>query len=256
MKESKSDLLIKFSGRIDNLLIKHKGRVILDYKGYKDPAKEPSPGYLRNQGKLGVTSSFAKAVNSIPILKAIWHKSYFKKSLKTRYKVDSYARVKPGKAVAFNKIIAANNKFSGDENPTVNNIIIPQSMNGFTMEKALLHKQGINFTIPPSPQFFDFPNTGITLTAAAVICAYNPKRRANKKYELIPKYYILGNFEYTESTDISMAFEPEEAEKIYKYKNIILYFTLIVISGKRDIIKWSSNPGFELVERKGAEKIN
>src|ERR1035438_606697 len=98
MKESKNDLIIKFSGRLDNLLIKHRGMVILNYNGNPDIPDEPSSGYLKNQSKMGVTSTFAKAVNSIPILKEIWHKSYFKKSPKTRFKVEPYQRIKPGKA--------------------------------------------------------------------------------------------------------------------------------------------------------------
>jgi len=126
MKELKNDLIIKFSGRLDNLLIKHKGMIILNYNGNPDLPEERSPGYLKNQGKMGVTSSFAKAVNSIPILKDIWHKSYFRKSAKTRFKVAPYKRTKPGKAISFNKIVAANNKFSGEEHPTINNIIIPR----------------------------------------------------------------------------------------------------------------------------------
>ena len=256
MTELKNDLIIKFSGRLDNLLIKHKGMVILNYNGSLDVPDERSPGYLKNQGKLGVTSSFAKAVNSIPILKAIWHKSYFRKSEKTRFKVLPYQRIKPGKAVAFNKIVAANNKFSGEEYPTKNNIIIPNSHKGLTISQAVLNKQGIDFSIPPCPDFFDFPDSGIVLTGAAIICAYNPKRRANQKFELFPKYYTVSDFIYTERNDLSIAFEPEEAEKIWKYKNVILYFTIVVINDMRKIIKWSNTPGIELVNntRTGAIK--
>jgi len=251
MTESNSDLIIKFSGRIDNLLIKHREQVILNYKGDPDLPDERPAGYLKNQGKWGVTSSFAKAVNSIPILKAIWHKSYFKKSLKTRFNVDPYERVKPGKAVAFNKIIAANNKFSGDEHPTIRNIIIPEVMSSITITNAVLHKQGIDFTIPPCPNFFDFPDKGIEFTGAAILCAYNPKRRSNKKYELIHKCYTMKDFNYTESDDFSIAFEPEEAERIWKYKNLILYFTVIVISEMKKIIKWSNTIHIELVCKSG-----
>jgi hypothetical protein len=247
MTESKSDLIIKFSGRLDNLLIKHRGMVILNYNGNHDLPDEPSPGYLKNQGKMGVTSSFAKAVNSIPILKAIWHKSYFRKSVKTHFKVQPYERIKPGKAVAFNKIVAANNKFSGEEYPTINNIIIPYSHNGVTISQTVWNKQGIDFSIPPCPEFFDFPERGVALTGAAIICAYNPKRRANRKFELISKYYTVNDFIYKEGNDLSIAFEPEEAEKIWKYKNLILYFTIVVITDKEKIIKWSNTPGIELV---------
>jgi hypothetical protein len=256
MTESKSDLIIKFSGRIDNLLIKHRGQVILNYSGNPDISDEPSAGYLKNQGKMGVTSSFAKAVNSIPILKAIWHKSYFRKSPKTRFKVDPYQRVKPGKAVAFNKIIAANNKFSGDEYPTIRNIIIPNSHTGFAISETVLNKQGIDFSIPACPGFFEFPDSGTALTGAAIICAYNPKRRANKKFELFSKCYTVNDFIYTERNDLSIAFEPEEAEKIWKYKNVLLYFTIVVVKDNTKIIKWSSTPGIELVNntRVGAIK--
>ncbi|MDR3665994.1 MAG: hypothetical protein P4L35_04015 [Ignavibacteriaceae bacterium] len=247
MAESDGDLIIKFSGRIDNLLIKHMGKVILNYKGDTDPPEERSSGYLKNQGKMGVTSSFAKAVYSIPILKAIWHKSYFKKSLKTRFKVEPYKRIKPGKAIAFNKIVAANNKFSSDERPTNQNIIIPQSVSSIEITNAVLHRQGIDFTIPSSPSFWDFPEKEIGLTGAAILCAYNPKRRANKKYELIPKFYIINNFVYTEDNDLSIAFEPEEAERIWKYKNLILYFTIVVISEKKNIIRWSATRQVKLV---------
>ena len=256
MKESKNDLIIKFSGRLDNLLIKHRGMVILNYNGNPDIPDEPSSGYLKNQGKMGVTSTFAKAVNSIPILKEIWHKSYFKKSPKTRFKVDPYKRNKPGKAVAFNKIIAANNKFSGEEYPSIHNMIIPYSGNGLSISQAVYNKQGIDFYIPPSPGFFDFPASGIGLTGAAIICAYNPKRRANKKFELLAKCYTINDFIYTERNDLSIAFEPEEAENIWKYKNVILYFTIVVIDEKKNIIKWSNTGGIELVNntRTGAVK--
>jgi hypothetical protein len=247
MQESKSDLIIKFSGRLDNLLIKHKGMVILNYNGNSDLPDEPSSGYLKNQSKLGVTSSFAKAVNSITILKEIWHKTYFRKSAKTRFKVPPHKRTKPGKAIAFNKIIAANNKFSGEEYPTINNIIIPDSRKGFVISQAVLNKQGIDFSIPPCSDFFDFPDSGIRLTGAAIICAYNPKRKANRKFELFPKCYTVNDFIYTESNNLSIAFEPEEAEKIWKYKNLILYFTIVVITDKEKIIKWSNTPGIELV---------
>ena len=249
MRESKGDLIISFSGRIDNLLIKHKGRVILNYKGDPDLPDERPTGYLKNQGKWGVTSSFAKAVNSIPILKAIWHKSYFKKSPKTRFKVDPFERVKPGKAVAFTKIISANNKFSGDEHPTARNIIIPESMNSIAITNAVLYKEGIDFTIPPCPNFFDFPDKGIEFTGASILCAYNPKRRSNRKYELVHKCYTMKDFKYTESDDFSIAFEPEEAERIWKYKNLILYFTVIVISDMKKIIKWSNTNQIELVNK-------
>jgi hypothetical protein len=256
MTESKSDLIIKFSGRLDILLIKHRGMVILNYNGNPDLPDERSPGYLKNQGKLGVTSSFAKAVNSIPILKEIWHKSYFRKSAKTRFKVPPHKRIKPGKAVAFNKIVAANNKFSGEEYPTKNNIIIPNSHKGLTISQTVLNKDGIDFSIPPCPDFFDFPDSGIVLTGAAILCAYNPKRRADRKFELIPKFYTVNDFIYTERNDLSIAFEPEEVEKIWKYKNLILYFTIVVINDRQKIIKWSNTLGIELVNntRKGAIK--
>jgi hypothetical protein len=249
MTESKSDLIIKFSGRIDNLLIKHRGQVILNYNGNPDLPDEPSAGYLKNQGKMGVTSSFAKAVYSIPILKDIWHKSYFKKSLKTRFKVEPYKRIKPGKAVAFNKIISANNRFSGEEYPTIRNIIIPDSNHGLAISQPVLNKQGIDFYIPPSPGFFDFPASGTELTGAAIICAYNPKRRANKKFELLAKCYTINDFNYKESNDLSIAFEPEETEKIWRYKNIILYFTIVVINEKDKIVKWSNTPGIEMMNK-------
>jgi hypothetical protein len=255
MQESKSDLIIKFSGRLDNLLIKHRGMVILNYNGNPDIPDEPSSGYLKNQGKMGVTSSFAKAVNSIPILKAIWHKSYFKKSPKTRFKVDPYKRNKPGKAVAFNKIVAANNKFSGEEYPSIHNMIIPYSGNGLSISQAVYNKQGIDFSIPTCPRFFDFPASGIALTGAAIICAYNPKRRANKKFELFHKCYTVNDFIYTERNDLSIAFEPEEAEKIWKYKNLILYFTIVVINDSKKIIKWSNTPGIELANNTRVEAI-
>jgi hypothetical protein len=247
MQELKNDLIIKFSGRLDNLLIKHKGMIILNYNGNPELPEERSAGYLKNQGKMGVTSSFAKAVNSIPILKAIWHKSYFRKSEKTRFKVDPYKRTKPGKAISFNKIVAANNKFSGAEYPTTRNIIIPHSNNGLAISQTVLGKQGIDFSIPPCPRFFDFPASGIALTGAAIICAYNPKRRANKKFELFHKCYTVNDFIYTERNDLSIAFEPEEAVKIWKYKNLILYFTIVVINDRQKIIKWSNTPGIELV---------
>ncbi len=255
MQESKNDLIIKFSGRLDNLLIKHKGMVILNYNGNPDLPEERSPGYLKNQGKMGVTSSFAKAVNSIPILKAIWHKSYFRKSEKTRFKVDPYKRTSPGKEVAFNKIIAANNKFSGAEYPTINNIIIPDSRTGFIISHAVLNKQGIDFSIPTCPRFFDFPASGIALTGAAIICAYNPKRRANKKFELFSKCYTVNDFIFKERNDLSIAFELEEAEKIWKYKNVILYFTIIVVNDKVKIKKWSYTGGIELVNNTRTGKI-
>ena len=229
--------------------------VILNYNGNPELPDEPSPGYLKNQGKMGVTSSFAKAVNSIPILKAIWHKSYFRKSAKTRFKVDPYKRTSPGKAKAFNKIVAANNKFSGEEYPTINNIIIPDSHKGFTISEAVLNNQGIDFSIPPDPNFFDFTENGIALTGAAIICAYNPKRRAKQKFELIPKYYTVNDFIYTERNDLTIAFEPEEAEKIWKYKNLILYFTIVVINDSQKIIKWSNTPGIELVNNAGTSGI-
>jgi hypothetical protein len=256
MRESKSDLIIKFSGRIDNLLIKHKGRVILNYNGDPDLPEERPIGYLKNQGKLGVTSSFAKAVNTIPVLKAIWHKSYFKKSLKTRFNVDSFERIRPGKAIAFNKIVAANNRYSSDEHPTKQNIIIPPSREGIAITNAVFHRQGIDFTISANPNFFDFPDKGVGLTGAAILCAYNPKRRANKKYDLIPKAYTMTDLNYRESNDFSIAFEPEEAERIWKYKNLILYFTIVVITGMRKVIKWSDTTMVELENetRKGANK--
>ena len=230
--------------------------VILNYNGNPDIPDELSSGYLKNQGKMGVTSTFAKAVNSIPILKAIWNKSYFKKSPKTRFNVDPYKRNKPGKAVAFNKIVAANNKFSGEEYPSINNIIIPDSRTGFTISQAVYNKQGIDFSIPTCPRFFDFPASGIALTGAAIICAYNPKRRANKKFELFHKCYTVNDFSYTERNDLSIAFEPEEAENIWKYKNLILYFTIVVINESQKIIKWSNTRGIELVNntRTGAIK--
>ena len=220
--------------------------VILNYNGNNDLPDEPSSGYLKNQGKMGVTSTFAKAVNSIPILKVIWHKSYFRKSAKTRFKVDPYKRTSPGKAISFNKIIAANSKFSGAEYPTTRNIIIPDSRTGVTISQGVLNKQGIDFSIPPCPSFFEYPLSGTALTGAAIICAYNPKRRANRKFELFPKCYTVNDFIFTERNDLSIAFEPEETEKIWKYKNVILYFTIVVVKDKSKIIKWSNTAPVEL----------
>ena len=164
--------------------------------------------------------------------------------------MEPYKRIKPGKAISFNKIVAANNKFSGAEYPTLRNIIIPDSNTGFIISQAVLNKQGIDFSIPPCPGFFDYPTSGTALTGAAIICAYNPKRRANKKFELFPKCYTVNDFIYKEKNDLSIAFEPEEAEKIWKYKNVILYFTIVVLNDKVKIMKWSSTPGIELVNNK------
>jgi hypothetical protein len=239
MAESNNDLIIKFSGRLDNLLIKHKGKVILNYKGSEVKRDKPAAGYLRNQGKLGVTSSFAKAVYSIPILKGIWHKSYFKKSPRTRYKVAPHQRKRPGKAVSFNKIVAGNNKFSGAEHPTVNNIIVPPSDYFFDMTQAILHNKGIDISIPPSQDFFTELESGATINVAAVICAYNPIRKVIKRYELFPKSYTACDFNYAESTEINFSFESKEEEEILKYRNLLLYYSVICTDKMERIIRWS-----------------
>ncbi len=118
-----------------------------------------------------------------------------------------------------------------------------------------MKKQGIDFTIPTCPSFFDFTDRENALTGAAILCAYNPKRRANKKFELFSKCYTVNDFIFKERNDLSIAFELEEAEKIWKYKNVILYFTIIVVNDKVKIKKWSYTGGIELVNNTRTGKI-
>jgi hypothetical protein len=239
MAESKNDIIIKFRGRLDNLLIKHGGRIILDYNGNDPLPEEQSIGFIKNQAKLGVTSSFAKAVHSIPILQLIWLKSNFRKREKIRNKFTRREKTKPGKAKAFNKIVSANNKFSGNEYPTKRNIIAPWIGSSFDISKTLLSKEGISFSIPKSQKFFDLPEKDIIFSLAAIVCAFDPKRKANKKFELITKYYMIKDFNYKEKNDLLIALELEEADIIRKYKKLILYFTIICTTKGEKIVKWS-----------------
>jgi hypothetical protein len=246
MAETKNDLIIKFRGRLDNLFIQHRGKVILNYNGNEELPEDQPDGFIKNQARLGVTSSFAKAVHSIPILQEIWLRSNFQKREKIRSKFTRREKTKPGKAKAFNKIVSANNKYSGDEHPTKRNIIVPWIGSSFDISNTVLSKEGINISIPKSQEFFNMPGEDNLFSLAAVVCALNPKRKANKKFELITKYYGIKDFNYKKKNDLLIALELEEADIIRKYKNLILYFTIICTTNTEKVVKWSDTWQVEL----------
>jgi hypothetical protein len=249
MAEAKNNLIIKFGGRLDSLYIKHEGKVILDYKGKPEEPKKESANVVKSKGKMAAASSFAKAVYSISILRDIWRKSYFKKSLKVRFHFNPGQRRRAGKANIFNKIVAANRKVTIDEHPTIHNMLVPNKFNGLNILKASVNNNGIHISYS---RIYDFPidsNDDSKLTAAMVLCAYEPKRKLNKKFELIAKDQELKDKNNLEWNNITLPLREEEAELIASYKSIIIYFAVVYTTANGLIINWISAFPFEMTNK-------
>lgn len=249
MAKTKSDLIIKFGGRLDSLFIEHKGEVILNYHNDSTADEEHSEEYLRNQGKLGLASSFAKAVYSIPVLRQVWNRSYFKKSVKTRYKVAANMRRNPGKAKAFNKIVSANRRLLTEDHPTENNIIVPRSDTEIIIQKMIINREGINLSILPKQVFFEIEEKEFELSAAGILCVYNPKGKIKKRFELLPKWILLSDIECSEWDNIIIPFEREEEEIVRRYKNSIFYFTVVCSTKFGRVLKWTNTYRTKMTNR-------
>ncbi len=245
MVEPLDGTTIEFRGKLTGLTVIINGRVVYRDKEKEDVGELRSSAVIRAQKKHAVVASFASSVNKIPVLHKIWRTSYFRKSDKASIGKDSLDREYAGKASAFNKIMAANKRISPLlERPSEKNLIVPANKRTLpTFNANLLSDELIIKVFFKDYNDPKFKLKDKAITAAAIICPYNPKERGDKRFELFPKWSHIDKFIPSETLEINLAISDEERAILKKYNECMLYFTLVVETSGGRILYYYSTEG-------------
>ena len=232
MAAQNKKLKIEFTGDLSGLSIVVNGKTLyLDRNGENGKEnKYRSPAQINLQKNHSVISTFASCVNKIPAIKQVWKKSLFSKSLKQSYGTNKSERQYAGKAANFNKIMAANRKIHQDfDYPTGISLFVPDNLVGMPHYDAILLGEEliVDINFMRNGERMKFTDKEKRLTGAAVISAYNPKKRSKIKFEAFPKWEIISNFIPSDTYQINLSITVEEQEILKKYKDCYLYFTIV-----------------------------
>lgn len=246
MAASKNILKIGFNGNLSGLSISVNGKTLCldDLNG--NGKKTRSPKQIQAQKNHSLISTFAGSINSIPILKRVWYKFYYKAPYRASVKRDMYGSPIPKKTTPFNKIMAANRKVKQNiDYPNEYNPFVPTNADSMPAYNALLLPEEliVNINFVRNNNIMDFSKREHKMTGAALFSAYNPKRKSNTRFEVFSKWNEIKEFTPSASYKINFPVTSEEQEILKKYKDCYFYFTIVTETETGRIIRCFSSRG-------------
>jgi hypothetical protein len=245
MAESKKGALIEFSGNLEGLVIKVKGKVVyFDDADKGEEIKEPGG---KGRSELAIASKFASCICKVPALAHLWGRAKFLKPRKISKRSSPLGERYSRKVRVFNKIVSANRlKEITGKHPDESYLITPGSK--FSRSpfsgppyRGKLDMEGVNMDLYYLATNHDFSDTPQKMTPVGIFCVYDPKQGSKTEFEMIPKWYDIKNFTIEVNTKIFFPFGEKEREILKKYRNCIFYPTFVENESSGAKTRWFSS---------------
>jgi hypothetical protein len=246
MGRLKNMILGNVTGKVGNVVFRMKGKKAYAYASPEKVKVSQTKGAKEARSKFTPLSKFASFINSIPELKYFWSIA----------KIDACS--------AYHKITKLNYKLLLHNRPTINNLITPwiedeSIINPLRM--CGLDKSGIWIQAKYEKEQFKPLDEEESISALAIICFYNPRRRW-EKYFVLDKL-ILDNIEanFVEPFEFKIPFTDSALSNYYSYRNSILYLSFLTRDIEGNPLRVSLNYTHEFVheyseeEKKQMDKI-
>lgn len=219
MGRLKNMVLGNVTGKVGNVVFRVKGKKAYAYASPEKVKVSQTKGAKEARSKFTPLSNFASFINSIPELKYFWLKA----------KIDASS--------AYHKITKLNYKLLLHNRPTINNLISPWIENENIINPIRmcgLDKSGIWIQAKYEKGQFIPLDEEESISALAIICFYNPRRRWEKYFVL--NKLLSDNIEanFVDPFVFKIPFIETTLSKYYSYRNSILYLTFLTrdIDGK------------------------
>jgi hypothetical protein len=246
MGRLKNMILGNVTGKVGNVVFRMKGKKAYAYASPQKVRVSQTKGAKEARSKFTPLSNFASFINSIPELKYFWSIA----------KIDACS--------AYHKITKENYNFFLHNRPTKNNLITPifeNSCGNNPVRMSCLDKSGIGIQAKYEPGWFMPLDEEESITALAIICFYNPRRRW-EKYFVLDKL-VLDNIEanFVDQFEFKIPFTETALSNYYSYRNSILYLTFLTRDIDGNPLRNSQNYTNEFVheyseeEKKQMDKI-
>ncbi len=218
MATRRKNVLGPLSGRLGNTITRIRyGKEVV----YTLPEKvnvSSSNAAKTARRKFGLTVNFAKFINSIPALSAVWH------------------TVKIPGTNSYQRLIKNNVKLTGENNLTLNNIITPPGILPGLL-RCSYKDEIISLEIDSSL------SSSVPFEIHIIFYFYEPGEIKLKKFSLEYIHNELNDFDLNTVTQVSLSLNMYQKSLFDKYYHCILYAALTSSKGK---IKWSSTSTFSL----------
>jgi hypothetical protein len=218
MATRRKNILGIMSGRLGNTITRIRyGKEVI----YSLPDKVKISNSEAAKGarkRFGLTVNFAKFINSIPFLSAVW----------------SAAKV-PG-VNSYQRLIKLNSKLTGEKNFTVNNIITPPGVLPAPLIRSF--QDGIL-----ELEIDRGPNNSVVYFIHIVFCFYEPSGNQLNDFFLEYIQKEIDDPEMNEIVPVSVSLNGTQQDLFDKYKHCIVYAALTSSEGKAE---WSSTSAFSL----------
>ena len=221
MASVSGSVLGNLSGRLGNLSARTvNGRTILAARPSSfNVSQEPSVVEVRK--KFGITMNFAKAVNSIAALSAVWEK------------------VKDSGRSVMNTIFRDNFQYVSAERPTENNIITPDGFN-LPVQSASVDADTITAQITTLNNEAVISPAEVDLAVSAVVCFYDPKSADDDPFKIIALDKDEAGFNFGQTYNLSLALNALQTNIASKYNNSILYLAVATKDAAGKVVQYSS----------------
>lgn len=233
MAKSNKNLNIRFEGRLDNLVIRYKGKVLYSYKKDQKKEREKTEKEIAAQSKIAVTNDFCSEINKIESLKLIWRKW-----------------PKRGR-VGYRNMLAANMKFSYPEHPSIDNVIAPRSNNSLNNICESLNTNEFAIKIPAVHTRIFLLEKEKVASIVIVFCLIDPVRKKQQPYKLFSQTFIINDYCYSEEYSYKIAVDPRLQTELGKYKTCIIYNAILFAEPNGMAKQWVNTNAKEFKLNKG-----
>ena len=246
MGRLKNMVLGNVTGKVGNVVFRVKGKKAYAYASPQKVKVSQTKGAKDARSKFTPLSNFASFINSIPELKYFWSKA----------KIEASS--------AYHKITKLNYKLLLHNRPTTENVIIPYGENlcgNNPVRMSCLDKSGIGIQAKYESGWFMPLEEEESISALAIICFYNPRRRWEKYFILDKLEKDKIEVEFVEPFEFKIPFTETALSNYYSYRNSILYLTFLTRDIEGNPIRFSLNYTHEFVhefskdEKKVSDRI-
>jgi hypothetical protein len=172
--------------------------------------------------RFAVTIAFAAKISELPALLEIW-------------KLNK----NPGIS-ATNTIFQKNYNLSSEQVPTLNNIITPDGF-GTPVTAAAIAAGKLTGTLAAMDTVAKITSDCKNLSINAVVCLSDPKVESDPVYKILSVSKEVAAFQFTQSYNLEIDFDVEDAAEIAKYNQKTVYLAVAIKSEDDQIVKYSKS---------------
>lgn len=219
MAEVIKSVIGKLSGTLGNMVFRNIGDKVVVYMRPHNQQISYSEESVKNRGKFGLTTLFAKNVRLLPGIEEVWESSNA-----------------PGRST-YTKLIKANSKFTTSERITLSNNITPIG-NGINVNNYSLSCQ--RFDIEYSFDIQCNEKMIAPFNANLLIFLHDLKNpETGAKYYFVRESIEMNDQSLTENKKTEFIFNEEIRKNIHLYNNAIIFFTVTKLVNKA--VYWTTN---------------